>query len=415
MAEIWAAAIGATAALGSTAYMLSGAGQPQEPNLASSSAELSNAEAQELPIERQLAAAAATGGTVLNPGYTASTSGDRMRAQLQGQIQALQQQINAGGTTSSYNRSLSQPYTNQQLTGLQSQLANLQNQLAAIPAGSGGTVYLNSGGQAVPSSQAMTNFNGYGTAQVQAAIANQMAAGELAQAQQYGPQFISQALQEENEANPQGAAARQAENNLVQQLISQPYDQPVADALTNQVDQQVQAGRGLDAFNQGTLNNAVQSALSTRGAATGGNYPPGDFSASLTTGQAANQRQLASIQKGLSLLGSGTTPQDVEYRRQQQNLSNLASEISGQTPVTEFQSLSGAQSGPAPTVAGQALPTMPDTLNLAGSAAATQYGQQVAQANPWMSGLSTVLNAGNTVANTINAGTRAGTFGPTAG
>jgi hypothetical protein len=406
--EIWAAAVGATLATATTAYSLSGAGQPQEPDLASSSAELSNAEAAELPIERQMQAAAADGGTVLNPGYTQSTSSDQQRAQLQNQISKLQAQLK--GTPSGQHMGQINPVLPQQAASINSQISQLQSQLANIPAGNGQPIYLNSQGQVVPQSQAMTNFNGYGTQQVQDTIAQQMAPGELALAQQYDPQFIAQSLQEENLANPQGAQARTAENNLIQQLINQPYDQPVANTLTNQVDQQVQAGQGLDTFDQNTLNNSVQSALASRG----GSGTPADFSAPLTTGQTGEQRQLAAVQKGLSLLSSGTTPQDVEYRRQQQNLSNLASEYSGQTPVTEFASLSGAQSGPAPLTAGTPLPTLGDTLGTAAGAAATQYGQQVSQANPWLSGISSVLSAGNTVANGINTGVKAGAFGPTA-
>lgn len=62
LAEIWAAAVGAAVAVAGAGLSASGALSPNQPNLASSSAALSNANAALLPVQRQLQAAAA-GGT----------------------------------------------------------------------------------------------------------------------------------------------------------------------------------------------------------------------------------------------------------------------------------------------------------------------------------------------------------------
>jgi hypothetical protein len=54
--------IGAVTSLGVTAYSLAGGGQPQYPNEAASSAQMAQTNANLLPIQRGMAAAAQTGG-----------------------------------------------------------------------------------------------------------------------------------------------------------------------------------------------------------------------------------------------------------------------------------------------------------------------------------------------------------------
>lgn len=325
-----AAVIAAGAAAASTGYALSGAGTPAQPNLASSSAALSNAEASMLPIERQLAGAAATGGTVTNPGY----------------------------------KQIGTEY---------------------FPVDSNGNIT----GKPVPASVATTDFSQFGGAQTQAALAEQNAGDQLALAQKYDPAFIQSALQQEQLADPNSVTARAQENKLIQQQISNPIINPVAPKLESQIGEQVAAGKGLDSFDTGVLNDATAKALAARG----GQQSNADFVSPLTTGLAGDQRQLAGIQAGQNELASGSTPEDIQYRQQQQNLANLSAEISGQTPTSEFSSLSNASRGPNPTTAGAPLPTMTNPLQTAGNAALTTQQQQEGQANNWMAGLSTVLNA----------------------
>ena len=374
--EVWAAALGAAAAVGGAAYEISGAGQPAQPNLAASSAALSNAEASALPIERQLAGAAETGGTVLNPGYTSSGDAASLRTSLQQQIAQLQGK-KAGGWGNDQN---------------QQQIQSLQNQLAALPAS--GPVYKNAKGQIVPASHAETNFGQFGGAQTQAAIEEQNAANQLQIAQQYDPALIQSALAEEALADPNSVAARAQESKLIQQQINEPITNPVAAPLESQISARVSAGKGLDQFDETALNNATQQALADRG----GSSVPADFTSPLTTGEAGNQRQLTGIQSAQNFLGSGTTPEDVQYRQQQQDLANLSAEVSGQTPTSEFSSLSNASRGPNQVTNGAPLPLLPsDITQTAGNAALTTQQQQEGQANNWLAGISTVLNGAGAV------------------
>ena len=264
----------------------------------------------------------------------------------------------------------------------------MQGQLKSIPAGT--TIYKDSKGNVVPQSVAETNFAGYGQADVQGAIQKQLAEGQLANAQKYDPQFIAEQLAQEKQANPQGVAARDALYNEIQQQIANPPKSPVADTMQSQIQERVNAGGGLTPEEQSILNQSVNS--------SGGSNQP-DLSGGLTSGFAGQERALQNAGSGATWLSSGNTPQDIQYRSQQQNLSNLSNYISGKTPQSQFSQLSGAQSGPTPQTSTNYLPSYNGEAasNLGAQGAATQYGQNVQQAintpNPWTSGLSMALNA----------------------
>jgi len=100
-------------------------------------------------------------------------------------------------------------------------------------------------------------------------------------------------------------------------------------------------------------------------------------------------------------MGSGTTPEDVKYRQDQQNLANLSAEINGQTPTSEFASLSNASRSANPTTNGAPLSTVGNSLQTGGNAALTNYSQQMGQANNWLAGLSATVNASTAVGNAI--------------
>lgn len=325
------------ASMGMGAASAAGAFTPSQPNLGSASRRISDVQARLLPQERAVQGSANIGelSNQLLPGYKKKTDKD------------------------------------------------------------GNTIYVDKHGTVVPASQALADFTGYGAGQTQATLADQTAAGNLALAQKYDPLFIQSALEQEQLANPQGVQARKLEDALIQKQVADNNVSPVASTLQKQVQDQLAAGKGLDAFDQATLNNAVQDALASRG----GGDARQNFSDALTTGFAGNQRQLAGIQKAESMLGSGTTPADVQYRREQQNLSNLSSETSGQTPVTQFHQLSGAQSGPTPSVSGSPLPLLGNTQGMSASAVAQQYANTVNTPNPWFTGLTAATNAANVGAN----------------
>lgn len=390
MPALWIAGAGLALAVGTTAY--SAANQPTAPNLASSSRQLSDAQAKLLPIQRGMAAAAQSGGKYtfsLPPGVNPSDYP---------QFADLPQGTQAAQTTQVFVPGQAKPGDKDKTPKGEWVTYNPEDFKSGGKYASLGTPQLR---QITNQNGTYTiDFNGYGSGQTQATIAKQQAAGQLALAQKYDPQFIASALKQEQQADPNSFAARQRMSELIQGQIAHPPTNPEATTLENQVDAQLKAGKGLDPMETGVLNNAVQQALNDRNSSGAG----ADFSSPLTTGAAGVARQQAGQQKALGELTSGTTPEDVQYRQEQQNLANLQAEISGQTPQSQFKSLSAAQSGPTPTYAGAQLPTMPGgQVQQAGNAAlnanATNLSNLGQQANPWMAGVSSLLAAGNAAGN----------------
>lgn len=249
------------------------------------------------------------------------------------------------------------------------------------------------------------SFAGQGTADVQGQIEKALAQGQLELGQKYDPQFIAQALKEEQQANPQQFAARQQLYNDIQGEINKPQVSPVSQTMENQVEERVNAGSGLTPEEQQML----QAAVTAGGNNVGGSGSP-DFSTDLTTGFAGEDRALSNAGAGADWLASGETPSDISYREQQQTLANLGSFISGQTPENQYRQVSGAgtsptpvyDSGYSPSYNGQAATALGQT------AGANQYAENadlaLQQANPWTAGLSAVLGGTKALAN-------AGVFG----
>lgn len=349
------------------------------PDLNASSKELSDVNAQMLPARRRLEAAAQQGGKTERPGYTKVTNGEAQKQQLQAKINQLTQEGSHGQGV--FGREA--PKDNS------SQIAALKKQLAAIPAG-GGTVYLNSQGQVVPESEAVIDFAGSGEADIQGKIAQEMAKMQLDLSKKYDSQFIDEALAQEKLADPEGFAARGKMNDLIQGQINRTPERPVADLLNQQVTDQVKAGSGLDSEMQQVLADAAMRSSGARGGTSGA-----DFSKPLTTGFEGEARQANANQKGVGLLTSGTTPEDVKYREEQQNLANLYSLYAGKTPQSQFGSLSSAQNGPTPVRTGNSLPTLPGNQDqaanqLAISGAGAQNSNAMNQTN-WFSGITSML------------------------
>ena len=357
--------------------------QPDAPDLARASRGGIEAEAETLAQRRAMEAAAQQGGTAVKSGYTRTTVGAAERDRIQSRIEELEQ-VRSGNMDrqrQAYNRA-------------QNQIAALRQQLAGIPEG-GGTVYVNSKGQYVPESEALVSFEGYGEADVQGKVARQMAEIELELSRKYGKDFVEEARKQLELADPTGAQARQLMYDLVQKQIENEPDRPVADLLDTQVGEQLRAGRGLDGMSAEMLAQAVREATSSRGGSDGT-----DFSEDLTTGFEGQRRLDAGQQKALGWLTSGATPEDVDYRREQQNLANLAAFTSGRTPQSQFQTLSGAQRGATPNMPGQALAQPNPNAGAAGASAAmqgwgTRQNAALNTASGWMTGLSAMLGVGN--------------------
>jgi hypothetical protein len=245
----------------------------------------------------------------------------------------------------------------------------------------------------VPGSEVTIDFSGYGDADVQGKMARGMAEIQLELQKKFAPQFIEESRKALEQADPEGTQARSMAYDLIQQQMEDEPDRPVADLMDQQVGDELAAGNRLDGVMGSVLDDAVAQSRAARGGNAGG-----DFQSQFETGFAGEARRDAAQQKATSWLSSGATPEDVSYRRQQQNMANLGAFINGQSPVTQFQSLSGAQQGAAPFYQGQQLPGMNQG---AGNAAQqfetqawnTQTGAEADQANPWMAGLSSLLTA----------------------
>jgi len=334
-----------------------GVGQPNQPNLASSSRQLSNAKAQLLPWLRGMEAAAAKGEDytfALPPGVKAADLLASPMFQRGGEFSGLREHIKS-----------------------------------ALASGIGSN------------GKYTVSFKGYGTADTQGKLAEQNAANSLALSKKYDSQFIDSALAQEKLADPESFAARQRMHELIGEQANREPNHPVSDLLDRQVGDQLKAGSGLDQFDRETLDRAVAEATGARG----GGGQGADYAQPLTTGSAGNARAAAARRKALAFASSGATPEDIDYRRRQQDMANLSSEVNGVTPQSQFASLSGAQNGPTPQVNGQALPVMSgNTSAQAGANAVTGYNAAMSQPNQWMAGLSALIN-------TAGAAGKAGAFG----
>lgn len=259
----------------------------------------------------------------------------------------------------------------------------------------------------IPGQQRTADFTGFGQADVQGEEARQMAAVMQKLSEKYGVQFAEEARKQLEQSDPSGFAARQKLEELIQKQIDEKPDRPVADLLQKQITDQVHAGADLDPTERAMLASAVRDAQASRGQSGTSDE---EFANPITTGMSGKARQLAALQKGESWLTSGATPEDVDYRREETNLSNLSAFINGQTPTAQFRNLSGAQQGTTPFMPGQPLARLPDQGSTASNASQFALGnwqtamhQASTTANPWMAGLTALLHG-------VGAANSAGAF-----
>jgi hypothetical protein len=256
------------------------------------------------------------------------------------------------------------------------------------------------GGQATINGQNY-NFTGLGNAQQALTQSAQADQAQLALQQQYGPAYVQQALSELQQADPTGYAARQQLGNAV---VSGAQNiepaQPLSVDLQNQVNNLAQNAGQLDPEALQQVQQGVRAGQAGSGIYLGN--APASQEAGAVVG-AADQLQNQQQSAAESYLAAGVSPQDVQYRRIQQSLSNLGAFQNNQTPEAQFGELSAAGQGAAPfSVPNYSTPT---TLNPS-SAAQTGIGfananYQTSQqlANPWLSGLSIGANGFNAASN----------------
>lgn len=271
--------------------------------------------------------------------------------------------------------------------------ANLENyplqQLVTSASQMGGKVTING---------KVYDFTGLGQADNAAAMSDKMAQTLLDIQQNYGPQYIQQRLDELKQSDPQGYAARQdLFDKILQQSKEQP-NRPLAEDLQSSIVGQLQSAGKLDKRGLEEVQQAVRGSQIANGNYLGHAAEAQESGAVVGASEALRDNQQ---QQGLGFLNSGVTPEDVEYRRIQQSLSDLGAFQNGQTPTAQFRSVSAAGNGAAPFAGGDynLVRTNPNAGDQGISNANAIYGGQMNwyqnQTNPYLATASTAVSAGN--------------------
>jgi hypothetical protein len=230
------------------------------------------------------------------------------------------------------------------------------------------------------------DFTGHGEIDTQAEMARRNAAIQLELQKKYGEDFVRESVKQAETADPEGADARNRLFSEIEKQAGRDSNQPLANELESQIRRDLLLGKRLGGDELGEISKALM-----RRGASGDPINPAitnEMEQGLQGQNRLNYRQGAMQE----LLSSGTAPNDIRYRRGQQNISNYGAYLAGITPQAQFQQLSGAQRGASPFITGPGLSRY--TGGLEGAAVnmgANNFQQQSAfqsqQANPWFAGL----------------------------
>jgi hypothetical protein len=240
------------------------------------------------------------------------------------------------------------------------------------------------------------DFTGQGTADNAAVMSDKMAAALLAIQQNQGPAFVQQRIDELKQADPQGYAARQDLFKQIMDQVNANPDRPLAQDLQDQISSTLASAGKLDARGLEQVQGQARGDQIAHGIYLGN--APASTEASAVVGASNNLRDQQQ-QQALAYLNSGTSPEDVAYRRLQQSLGNLSSFSNGTTPSAQFGELSSAGAGAVPFMGGPGVNTATDPnaamtgLQNALGIYSGQSNWQNSQANPWLAGISTGLSA----------------------
>ncbi len=240
------------------------------------------------------------------------------------------------------------------------------------------------------------DFTGVGQADTAATVSDQMAQTLLELQKTKSPELIKQRLEELKAADPKGYAARQELFDQIMAEANKNPDQPLSVETSQRIQDELAKGAG---FNDEKQKREVQDAARGQQVAKGiyrGNTATSDEAKQVVNAGETlkSQRQ----QDALALLQSGSTPEDIAYRKMEQTLANLASFANGSTPESQFGQVSAASAGPV-TATGSGVNTNLFNAGAAGtgvnnalSAWNTATGYQNSQANPWLTMASTGFN-----------------------
>ena len=229
---------------------------------------------------------------------------------------------------------------------------------------------------------------------------------ELLQLQRdLGPEYVQQRIEELRLADPEGAAMReQLWNQIKSGVEAGPTDRPDLQALEDQIMAQLERGGQLDPATQSRISQGVLGGQVARGNYLG-NAAASQEARAMSDASAAQLAQAQ--QQALAFLTGGLSPEDAAYRENQQNLANLGSFVSGETPTAQFGQLSGAQRGIVPGA--NVAPGL--GLNPGAGAQGVAMQNQLWQAqqagqgvNPWIAGLGGALQGANVWASLAGKG-----------
>jgi hypothetical protein len=358
-------------------------GTPDAPNYAAANREGVQAQLDALPLQKQIEAAARLGKTVLKDGYTSKqVSGDEGVTSAQARLDELNSKLSSvpqtiKKKTTVRGQETTQDVPNPDYQNLVTQLKQAQSGLkdAISSAGEGGTpttVYYDSSGNAVSQKDAvLADFAGYSDADqsranldFQLESADKTAGAALGIQQKYGADYITQRLKELELSDPIGTQLRK------------------------------------------DLGNSLSADLNNGGL-------PAGLEEQVTQSERAGQAARGNIFGGAPAAAEALKVGDAAQRIKQQNYANVASFLSGTTPVAQFQSISGAQQGAAPYAPQniqQGIGVNPNA-GAQGTAFAQQvYGQQSSNAlnqdSPWGNLLNSISGAG--LASATNSATKKG-------
>ncbi len=404
----WAAAIiGIGSAIGGA---VGGPDAPNAPDYAAANKAGIEADIATLARRRLIDSAAGQGKELIKEGYKRTFGGDvaALTAQQQAKVQQLQaresqlaQELAAAqaATVTNHDGGARQS----RITAAQTQLDNLTadlrtatDTLQSIQANNGSAIYQDADGNVVARDQALeADFTGLGDADKAGANADKMAQQMLDLQRKYGADFVTEAKKQLELANPQETAAKTKLFDEIMADQGKTPDRTVAKTLQQQILEELNQGGGTDA----ATNREIEQFLTAQQSARGGGYGTADeYERAMGVGQAAEARKTQRKQQAMAFLTSGATPEDADFRVGQQNKANLGSFISGSKPSAEFASLTGAQTGAAPFVAGPAAPGLNPNAGQQGAQFAqgnynTQTNYAAGQANPWLQGIGVGLKA----------------------
>jgi hypothetical protein len=193
------------------------------------------------------------------------------------------------------------------------------------------------------------DFTGLGDVETSAAMSDQMAQVLLDLQRTRGPEVIRQRIEELKAADPQGYAARKQLFDAIVADAERSPNRPMAQQLQSTIMSELQKEGKLDARAQQQVRNSVRGRQVASGITLGNAPVLEEASAMVRAGESARDMRQ---QQANTFLQSGVSPEDVEYRRLQQALSNYGSFINGSTPSAQFGGLSSAGNGAVPFMGG---------------------------------------------------------------